>query len=177
MENKKDDLTVPGNAWGLTLTEDEEKDLLRYVKPHTVKSRLVTNEDLARVAEEAKILYHLCFLPIGRYMGGEAVAHSQIDDKDPLQLFVLKNKDIIINSVILNYTNTTIEKLEGCLTYYENEMILVPRWNKVTVKYQTLMKDGSFSGWMEENINGRRSEVFQHEQDHNDGVYIYKLTK
>lgn len=157
---------------------DEEKLILeRYVAPHPLKSRKVLEEDLPRVMDEAKILYTLCFLPRGQYTGGEAVAHSQIDDKDPLQLFVLKSKEIILNSEIVNHTDTLISKEEGCLTFPEDLIVKTERWNKVTIKYQTLTPEGKLSDWITENVNGLRSQIMQHEQDHNDGVYIYKITK
>lgn len=158
-------------------SEEEEKILARYVAPHTLKSRDVVESDLLRVAEEAKILYTLCYLPWGRYTGGEAVAHSQIDDKDPLKMFVLKSKELILNSEIINHTNTLIDKEEGCLTFENEPMVKTERWNKVTIKYQTLTPEGKLSDWITENVNGLRSQIMQHEQGHNDGIYIYKLTK
>ncbi|MFA6325319.1 MAG: hypothetical protein WCX46_03800, partial [Candidatus Paceibacterota bacterium] len=65
---------------------DDEKELLnRYVNPHKLNSRDVLESDLLRVAEESKVLFNLCSLPYGNHMSAEAMAHPQIDDKDPLK--------------------------------------------------------------------------------------------
>jgi len=176
MQNLKEQITITPNI-ALELTDEDKAMLHRYVEAHDKISRNVVETDLLRVAEEARIMYGLCFLPRASYFGAEAIAHPQIDDKDPLRFFVTKGQEIIINPVITNHTKVTIDKPEGCMSYPDLPMINVPRWNKITVTYQTLLKDGTLSKPMEENINGMRSEVFQHETDHLDAKYIYKFNK
>lgn len=165
----------------LKFSESEQAMIDRYVAPHDKKSRDVTDADILRVAEEAKILYGLCFLPHGKYLGGEAMAHPQIDDKDPMKFFVTKTQDLIINPEIINHTNTLIEKPEGCMSFPEEPIINVNRWNKVTIRYKTLNSEGKLTDWIEENANGLRAQMFQHEIQHlgllGDDHYIYKIKK
>ncbi len=162
----------------LPQTEEEKELVKRYVKPHDKLSRDITDEDLLRVAEEAKIMFELCWTPVGLYPGGEAVAHSQIDDKDPLKLFVTKNKEIIINANIVNHTKTTVPRAEGCLTFPDMPFVTVERWNKVTVEYQTITPDGKLSDKITENMNGHRANIFQHEiMCHFLNQYIYPFNK
>jgi len=164
---------------GKKLIEDEKKDFLsRYVKPHDKKSREVKEEDLERVIEEAHVLYNLCFTKTGRYMGGHAVVHMQIDDKDPLQLFVIGHTmEVIINPILINHTQVPIKSIEGCLSFPDLPMINVPRWNKITVKFNRLGRDGKISEPTEENMGGKRSLIFQHEMQHlglfGNKLYIY----
>ncbi len=148
---------------------DNEYWLKKYVLPHDKLSRDVTVNDIDTVTKDAKILYMLCFIPNGLYPSGEAIAHSQINEDDPLKFFVTRDKEIIINPEIINHTKTPIEKMEGCMSFPWNEPTIVERWNKVTVRYVTLSPDPEnkdkfiLSDPIEENINGKRSEMFQHE--------------
>lgn len=155
----------------------------RLVSPHEKKSRLVTDADVERVVEEAKVLYTLCLMPVGRYMGAFAVHHSQIDDKDPLNFFVLVNRDIIINPVILNHSNYFKDSLEACLTFADRQQVIVPRWQKCEVEYQSVMVDQNdstkfkLSSIIQASLSGRDAWVFQHEVDHGEAKYIYTWEK
>ncbi|MFA6315567.1 MAG: peptide deformylase [Candidatus Paceibacterota bacterium] len=153
--------------------------LSRYCKPHNKKSRWVTEEDLKRVLTDGKDMVTLCSVPVGNYSGGSAIAHTQIDDKDPLRFFVLLKGMVIINPVIFLTTRTTIEKNEGCLSFPEEKVRLgVPRFNRITVIYQTLEKSDNesepkLSKPITENLNGGMSHMFQHETSHLNGSNIY----
>lgn len=155
-----------------------EEFLARYVKPHDKKSRLVTEDDLSYVLKESHVLFNLCFSGNGKYPSGFAVAHPQIEDKDPLQLFVTQDKRIIINPKIIKHTNHTVDSLEGCLSYPDKEMIIVQRWNKCEIEYYTVERDGEKLIKKTENLSGKESKVFQHECQHlgispYDKLYIY----
>ncbi len=150
-----------------------EDYLKRYVKPHKKVSREITEKDLPKVIEESHILYNLCFTPIGIFKGGFAVAHPQIEKRNPLRLFVTANQKIVINPRIINHTQTLIDSEEACLSFPDRKPIIVKRWNKCEVEYQTLTKDGKLSGVIKETLTGRDSKVFQHEQNHLEGRTIF----
>lgn len=151
----------------------EAKDFLsRYVKPHPFMSRVVTEADIERVKEEAHVLYNLCFTYHGLHSGGFAIASSQIDDKDPLRFFVTAEKEIIINPEIIKHTSTKVDSREGCLSFPNSGPTTVQRWNKCTVRYQTLDGD-KLSDFIEEDLTGRRARIYQHELDHMNAIYIY----
>jgi peptide deformylase len=146
---------------------------LRLVKPHTKVSRDVITDDLPRVLEEAKVLYNLCYSLVGIYPGAHAMAHPQIDDKDPLRFFVTANKEIIINPKITRHTKTPVDSKEGCMSYSDQPKKMVGRYHKVEVDYQTLDNDGKLTEVMHSNIQGKNSFITQHEVDHLDAKYIY----
>lgn len=151
----------------------------RYCPPHNKMSRWVTEADLERVIADGKDLVAMCNIPRGKYSGIAALAHSQIDDIDPLRFFVLPNGLVIINPVITEHTSIPIFKEEGCMSFPEHPMKnMVTRYNKVTATYQTLSKkDGTdtvtLSKPTTENLTGGTSHVFQHECSHLNGHNIY----
>jgi peptide deformylase len=121
----------------------------------------------------------MCNLPRGKYSGISALAHSQIEDKDPLRFFVFPKGLVIINPVITAHTKAPIFKTEGCMSYPDEEAkIMVPRYNKVTATYQTLARKDEnsepvLSGQITEELNGGAAHVFQHECGHLNGCNIY----
>lgn len=145
-----------------------------YVKPHNKKSRKVTNKDLQDVKEDAIILFMLCNTKHGIYPGGLAVAHPQIDSKDPLRFFVINTSEVVINPVITNHTRHTVDSEEGCLSFPDKKPIIVQRYNKIQVEYQTIDKDFKLTKVIKADISGKRAKVFQHEINHLDSVYIFK---
>ena len=153
----------------------------RLVKPHTLKSRQVAEEDVDRVVSESKILHELCFGAVGIYKGAYAMHHSQIDDKDPLDFFVLVERKIVINPVITRHSNYFKDSKEGCVTYNHLPQTIVPRWQKIDVEYRTIMVDPEnkdkfkLSGIITEKLSGPKAFVFAHEYDHGKGKYIYPL--
>lgn len=147
--------------------------LSHYVKPHNKVSREVTDADIDRVVADAHIMYNLCFTQRGPYPGGYAVAHPQINDTDPLQFFVTKAKEMIINPVIIRHTNQTDPKKEGCLTYPDEEMIDVQRYYRMTVEYQTITDKGALTEKRTIEVKGLDAQIWQHETDHLAGKYIY----
>jgi peptide deformylase len=158
---------------------DEYARLLgRYVEPHNKKSKWVTKKDLKRVISDGHDLAALCNIPRGELGGIAALAHMQIDAKNPLRFFMILNGMVIINPVIINHTKTTIIKNEGCMSYpYRPVKMDVERYHKITVLYQTLEKtdgnDSVLSKPILEGFSGNVSHVFQHEISHCNGVNIY----
>jgi len=151
----------------------------RYCPPHNKKSRFVTPADLPRVLVDAKDLVALCTLPRGNYSGIMALAHSQIDDVDPLRFFVLPKGKVIINPVITYHSDTVIFKDEACMSYpYTPTKMNVPRFNRITVTYQNLVTtaentDPVLSKPVTEEMKGGTAHVFQHEVSHLNGWNIY----
>jgi len=155
--------------------KDEPIDfLLRIVPEHRKVSREVTESDVERVIEEAKVLFNICYSQNGPYNGALAMAHPQIDDKDPLRFFVTASAELIINPVIVRRTKTTIDSVEGCYTYPSLPPLkTVQRSNKIEVEYQTIEEDGKLSRVSYKGVSGKEAKVWQHEIGHLDAVYIY----
>jgi len=163
--------------------EKPAKDFVRYyVKPHHNKSRAVTDADMDKVAKAAHIMYNLCYTQRGLYPGGYAVAHSQIAVKDPLNFFATVDKQIIVNPKIVNHVKYTVESEEGCLSYPDNLMIMVPRWHKIEVEYQEIKaqrREGEegirfiLSEVLTKKLSGKEAFIWQHEIDHADGKFVY----
>lgn len=159
--------------------EADMKYLERYVKPHNKPSRLVTEADIPRMLDEAKVMLALCSIPHGYAGGAAAIAHTQIDDKDPLRCFVLKDGFLIVNPVITSHTNAYVDRKEGCMSFPAEDQITVQRFNRITVEFQavTPSKDDPnklvLSETREENLSGHVSHVFQHECSHLAGISIY----
>ena len=157
-----------------------KETLARLVKPHSKKSRQVTDKDIKRVVEEAKILHEICFLPTGKYNGAYAMHHSQIDDKDPLSLFVTASHKIIINPVITRHSGYTVDSKEGCVTFPDKEQVVVQRWQKMDLDFVTIMVDPEnekkfkLSSIMHGSLSGPEAFIFQHEIGHGDAEYIYQ---
>lgn len=145
-----------------------------YVGPHEKISRDVTDADLPKLMEDAHIMYNLCFTKNGKYYGGFAVAHCQINDSDPLKFFVTADKEVVINPVMLNHTAQELDKMEGCLSFPDMEMVPVKRYNKCTVEYSRLAGEGEIGERITENISGKRAQIFQHEMQHFAGENIYQ---
>lgn len=155
------------------------KFLERYVAPHKVVSREIKEEDIDRVISEGEIMVNLCSIPRGVYGNMSAIAHPQIDDKDPMRFFGMPDGMLIINPIILNHTKTTVDKTEGCASFPGEPMKEgVQRYHKMQVQYQTLLKDeGDEKPRLSEpqivDISGNTAQVFGHEIDHLNSIYIY----
>lgn len=147
---------------------------MEIISPHNIKSRDVEEDDIKRVRKDAFEMYQLCYESHGIYSGGKAIAHQQITDHDPLRFFVTRNNEIFINPIIIKHTKTTITSKEGCLSFPNKKMVVVPRWNKCRIEGRILLLGGTyFAGKDKMNISGELSKIFQHEIDHFDCKYIY----
>jgi len=158
-------------------TEKEKKEInfvKHYVKPHTKVARDVTKEDIIAVMQDSHILYNLCYTQHGIHPGGFAVAHSQINSKDPLRFFVTRDQEIIINPVIIRKTRTTIDSEEGCLSFPAKGTNIVQRWNKCEVECQTLDAEGDdLTEKVVIKLSGLMAKIYQHEINHFDCVTIF----
>jgi peptide deformylase len=200
MDNEKIEVPVIENSLVIDAdllptpaTQDEKSDEIkalelrvelskRYVEPHTKVSRQVTEEDLKRVQEEGEIMWQLCYLGRGVYPSANAVAHPQIDDQDPLAFFMTLDGKFIINPVITKHSSYTVDKREGCLSYPEEPEIMVKRWHKCEVDFQTLSWEGEgedkkiiLSKVIHDIFSGFEANIWQHEIDHLNAKYIYPL--
>lgn len=147
----------------------------RIVPPHKNVSRDVTEADLSRVLKEADVLYHLCFTPNGIYQSAHAMAHPQIDDKDPLRFFVTVIGEVIINPKIIKHSNFPVDSKEACMSFPEREQIVIPRYNVIDVEFQTLTKDKQLSEVMTKTFSGKVAKILQHEISHLQGHHIYDV--
>ena len=81
----------------------------------------------------------------------------------------------VINPVITNHTKVTVDRNEACMSHYDKSVKNnIPRYNKVTVTYQTLKKDPKgkiiLSAPVEEHLSGGQAHVFQHKTGHLNGA-------
>lgn len=144
------------------------------IAPHHLKSRDVTKKDLKRLLDDAYHLARLCHVQHGNYPGGYAVAHCQITDKDPLRFFVMYDGLIVINPIITRHSGYKTKKKEGCLSYPVMPEVYVDRWNKCEVEFYTIDQETkSMIGPINLKLTDKKSQVFQHEMDHFNGVDIY----
>jgi peptide deformylase len=143
------------------------------IDPHNKKSRLIKSSDYDRVLSDSQRIIQEAFSPTGIFRDVYSVAHPQITDRDPLRFFVLRDKTIVMNPIILNHTKTTVDSLEACLSFPSNFSITVQRWNKCVVRYEKLNFDKTVEV-IEANLNGLEAKIFQHEIDHLDAIYIYE---
>lgn len=141
---------------------------MEIVKPHKKISRECIESDTPLILEHGKKMHELCHQSAGRYSGGLAIAHCQVEEKDPLRFFVTKEEAIIINPEIINHTKVTVDSEEGCLSFPDRPETIVQRYNKVCVKYKTV--SGAI---IRKDFGGKIAKVFQHELDHMNGKYIF----
>ena len=173
------DVKIESENTPVVIELPEKSPLRRLVAPHKKISRLVTETDIDRVVEEAKVLHAICFESYGIYRGAYAMHHSQIDDKDPLNFFVTVDHQIVINPIIKRHSNYTVDSKEGCVTYAEKNQVVVQRWQKLEVEYVTLMVDPKddkkfkLSSVIEESLSGMPAKIFQHEFSHGNAEYIH----
>ena len=147
--------------------------MINIIDPHKNVSREVKEADIQRVEKIALEMIEFCKNPQGNFREILALAHQQVEKKDPLRFFVTEFNEIIINPVITRHTEVTIDSKEGCVSFPNESMITVQRWNKCEVKYQKIENSKLIS--CEEKLNGQRAKMFQHEIDHLDAKYIYEL--
>lgn len=156
-----------------------EELVKRYVKPHNKVAREVDPEkDLQKVFDEAAVLYALCYIQHGHYRSAYAVAHPQIEDKDPMRLFVVggENSKVVINPKVIRHTNHFVDSEEGCMSFPDQGMIVVPRYHKFEVEYLTFNEEKENELELIPqtlNLSGQEAKIWQHEIDHLDGISIY----
>lgn len=169
----------------------ERKVLLsaRYVPAHKIKARWVTEEDIPRLIEEANVMAEMCLVGRGAYNMASGLAHTQICDEDPLRFFVRLQEDtgrseILINPVIINTGGDIVMQDEGCLTFPEEPLKMIGRFEKITVEYQTLAQKRNketnepigelfLTERTKQYLHGHIARIFQHEVSHLNGKYIY----
>lgn len=156
----------------------------RFIPAHNKKARWVKAADLPKVLTDGKDLLNMCRIPRGEKKGAISMAHTMVNDQDPLRFFVINNGVnpsgmVIINPVIIDSTKVPTLQTEGCMAFPDKPAKnLVPRFNKITVTYQTLVKreqdkEPILTNPITETLNGKSSFMFQHECSHLNGANIY----
>ncbi len=155
-----------------------------YVKPHKKASRRVKENDLTRVLDDAPIMHEMCMVGNGEYNTAYAIAHSQINDEDPLRFFVTINGEIYINPIIVAHSHVLTQTQEGCMSYPAEPMKSVSRFEKVTVKYRTIthkvdpatgesIGEKTLTKEITTEFGGMMGQIMQHECQHLNGWDIY----
>jgi len=145
------------------------------IGPHKKVSREVTKKDVKRVIKDAHDMYNICYTKVGIYNGFLGIAHPQITNKKPLRFFVTKDAQLIVNPKIIRHTKVTVDSPEGCATFNKLKPVIVQRWNKCDVEYQTIEKGDILSRVIFVRLSGIEAKVFQHEIQHLDGSYIFDV--
>lgn len=138
----------------------------RMVPIHSKPGREVKQEDIERLMPEASVLYQLCYLPMGRYNNAHAMAHTQIDAKDPLNFFVTAGGEIIINPKISNHAKTTVDSEEACMSAPDEPVKTLQRYNVLDLEYQTLDKEHKLTAFTKTTLQGKNAKIIQHEVAH-----------
>ena len=147
-----------------------------YTLPHKTISRDAVADDTQRMVGQGALMYLMCSQPPTKHAPALAIAHAQIEAKDPLRFFVTKEGDLIINPVITRHSNISYPKREGCTTFTQNvPWVLVQRYQKIEVEYYTLDEDTLEWVHHEEACSGKQAQIFQHEIDHMNAKYIYDI--
>lgn len=147
-----------------------------YVPVHHKISREVTEQDIDRVLSDAAEMMKLCNEPPENHYKAYAIAHAQIDDKDPLRFFVTNSSMIIINPVITRHTQVPVDSYEQCTTFTKQaRSALKHRYHKCEVTFYTIKSLNEPVLIENKNsLSGINAKIFQHEIEHMDGIYIYK---
>lgn len=166
---------------------------MKITVPHQVKSRLVEPKDLERVRKDAAEMQRIMDVltqPHAPFSHGIfALAHSQVEEKDPLRFFVINTNDetmkrewgedglIVVNPVIVRHTKHPIIHYEGCVTFPSRAPEKVERWHKCDVDMALVTSDGDFieNYGMPMLLSSRIAQIFQHEIDHFNGKYVYTI--
>lgn len=165
---------------------------MKIIKAHKKISRLVTEQDLDRVYKESEEIYSMLNKKTGNFHSFYAIAHPQVEDKDPLRFFVLNNLTeefrswnvVVINPVIINHTKQEIDSKEGCATFSYMPENIVKRFHKIQVElnfleFQKSIIDKEYKPTLGKRIkldlSGKIAKVFQHEIDHLNAKYIYDI--
>jgi len=151
-----------------------KKTNLKLIAPHKNKSRRVEDKDIPRIMKLAPIMFSMCNSPLGIHKGGAlAIAHSQVESKDPLRFFVTNDAQVIINPEVVRHTGYRKLGLEGCVTFFASKSIYIKRWNTGTIKLSYLDKNDKITSPVEIRVTGQIARVFQHELAHFEGDYIF----
>lgn len=161
--------------------------------PHEKKSREVEDikGDLMMIEIDGYYMYKSLSEPHGFHLrGAYAIAHSQINDSDPLRFFVIRKNlsdtndpnpecEVIVNPRIVRHTNYKHKKAEGCMSFpFTESLAETGRYNKITVEFQTVgERDGEMhlSPLQTRELHGLEAQIWQHELDHFNCKYIYIL--
>lgn len=147
-----------------------------YVPPHRVVSRPVTPEDFQRVFDDGVKMYAMCWMTFGINKSAHAIAHPQIEKKDPLRFFIDKHGDVYINPVVTRHSSTARPKEEGCMSFPFMKARRVPRYYRLEVEYWTFDEDKpelTLIGPLKKELKGLQAEIWQHELDHLDAKYVF----
>jgi peptide deformylase len=168
---------------------------MKIVKNHYIVSEKVKKYSQIKDIVKEMIPFIDGGIKSGLYSDGFAVAHSQVEDKNPLAFFVVNSiyvgKDkmwedsAIINPEIIeapksinvgseeekDMKNNVVVYEEGCFSFPHRKPKKVKRYFRIKVRYYT---KGLFSMKIYERwIEGMAAHVFQHELQHLQGKNIY----
>jgi len=159
---------------------------MKVVDPHKNISRIVVDEDIEKVLQDADGMLPIANKPLGIHSGFYAIAHQQVEKDRPLRFFVINpmmpefrgwRSVVVINPVIMRHTNSLVYDKEGCASFCRMPSISVGRWHKCEVEFSALEFDQNRKPFIGRrrtlNLSGRIARIFQHEVDHLDAKYIY----
>ncbi len=169
---------------------------MQIVQNHYTPGKKVENyKEIAEIAKEM-IAFTNNGVPKGNYDKAYAIAHNQVSEK-PFAMFVFSDSamkeqkwpaQVIINPQIVGALPTiqvgvddkgkpdmrqnVVEYSEGCFSFPFRQPKKVKRFFKIKVKYQIKGKLWGMKT-IEEEIEGLKAHIFQHEFQHTQGKNIY----
>lgn len=177
LDEKKEAVVELTEAEKQAAWEAEAKELVkRYVAPHKKSGRDVVDiKDRERAFKEADAMHKLCFIRRGPFPSAFAIAHTQICDEDPLNIFTTREGLTIINPKITRHTNALIFAKEGCMSYPDADPLqsTVGRWYKIEVEYFVFDHNTLSLISKVAKLKGIEARIFQHEVAHLRGGNVH----
>jgi peptide deformylase len=154
--------------------------MIELIKLHYKKSKPVKSyKEIEADAEEMKKLIDGGFSG-GNYSVAFALSHCEVNN-DPFDFFVVSQKlvddKVFKDRVIINPKITgkdekmLISMTEACMSVPFRRPKKVKRYFKVNVEYQ--IANGDKLKTKKEEAEGLKSQIFQHQIDHNESKNIY----
>ena len=130
----------------------------------------------AQVKPYIKEMAELCRVPRNGRVG-LAIAHCQVDADNPRTFYTFANGDTVVNPIIsLVKVKTLTWHGEGCLSFPNRGMIMVPRFRIIKASY-ILVNNNGVKVISNKTIQGIAAYVMQHETDHFNLKYVYDTTE
>lgn len=163
----KDNSVLEVNVADAINTEDvmgdnlqQEQQLVPYLETPSV-GRPVTDEDVPRILEAGQEMIDLCFMPYGKYLGSLIITHTQIEDKDPLNFFVVNSGEVIVNPKVVKHTEKPVDKMISSNVKPFADPKEVPVYNKIEIEYQSISTEKKLTKVKTQSLSGNGSAYTQ----------------
>ena len=139
-------------------------------------SKKCTTEDIDKIViPSIENIQQTCEQPLGDHTRGAlAIAHCQLEEKNPLRYFVTVNGFAVVNPHISKKVGKPFQHSEGCMSFADKKCLRrVERYKKVIASFSQVFPDGKIIEQKEVEIEGRLALILQHEIDHMNGRHLW----